>query len=195
MYNNKREETMLGKKYKGEENYNVNYFVWGVVNGDHKSFYATPKELEIFMDEQNFSNSQKKQVSELWGMRGIEFEKGFTIERKLQLKEQDTKNFEGSLVAFKDLIASRYKDYRNRFGFTKPIHDRIFSIRVGKKYYKIIERDVHGTSASVHSFVSIENGDVFKASTRNAPAKHKRGNIFENNGLEAFDYSYQIRYL
>ena len=83
MYNNKREETMLGKKYKGEENYNVNYFVWGVLNGDH----ATPKELEIFMDEQNFSNSQKKQVSELWGMRGIEFEKGFTIERKLQLIE------------------------------------------------------------------------------------------------------------
>ena len=87
MYNNNREETMLGKKYKDEQNYNVNYFVWGVVNGDHKSFYATPKELEIFMDEQNFSNSQKKQVSELWGMRGIEFEKGFTIERKLQLIE------------------------------------------------------------------------------------------------------------
>ena len=143
------------------------------------------KDNESF--EKSFSNVSD---AKNWITNHLDLSKEWNVTPK-----QNIKNFEGSIVAFKDLIASRYQDYRNRFGFTKPIHDRIFSIRVGKKYYKIIERDVHGTSASVHSFVSIENGDVFKASTRNAPAKHKRGNIFENNGLEAFDYSYQIRYL
>ena len=40
------------------------------------------------MQDQNFSKSQKKQVDELWGMRGIEFEKGFTIERRLKPKKE-----------------------------------------------------------------------------------------------------------
>ena len=75
----------LETKYNGEENYSVNYFVWGRINGDHKSFYLTPSELENFMNEQKLNKSQKKQVQELWGMRGIEFDKGFAIERKLKL--------------------------------------------------------------------------------------------------------------
>ena len=36
------------------------------------------------MVDQDFTKSQKKQVRDLWGMRGIEFEKGFTIERRLK---------------------------------------------------------------------------------------------------------------
>ena len=78
----------IGKKYNGEEKYNVEYFVWGKIDGDYASFYANPKGLEEFMQDQNFSKSQKKQVDELWGMRGIEFEKGFTIERRLKPKKE-----------------------------------------------------------------------------------------------------------
>ena len=78
----------LETKYNGEENYSVNYFVWGRINGDHKSFYLTPSELENFMNEQKLNKFQKKQVQELWGMRGIEFDKGFAIERKLKLIEE-----------------------------------------------------------------------------------------------------------
>ena len=78
----------LDTKYNGEENYTVQYFVWGKINEDHKSFYLTPSELQNFMNKQNLNKSQQKQVNELWGMRGIEFEKGFTIERKLKLKEE-----------------------------------------------------------------------------------------------------------
>ena len=40
------------------------------------------------MNEQKLNKFQKKQVNELWAMRGIEFEKGFTIERKLKLTEE-----------------------------------------------------------------------------------------------------------
>ena len=75
-------------KYAGEENYTVQYFVWGRINGDYKSLYLTPSELENFMNEQKLNKFQKKQVNELWAMRGIEFEKGFTIERKLKLTEE-----------------------------------------------------------------------------------------------------------
>ena len=70
-------------KYKGEEKYNVEYFVWGKINGDYASL-CNSKGLEDFMVDQDFTKSQKKQVRDLWGMRGIEFEKGFTIERRLK---------------------------------------------------------------------------------------------------------------
>ena len=78
----------LETKYNGEDNYSVNYFVWGRINGDHKSFYLTPSELENFMNEQNLNKSQKLAVKRLWGMRGIEFKKGFTIERRLKPTEE-----------------------------------------------------------------------------------------------------------
>jgi hypothetical protein len=96
--NNLKEKTMpklikgmkhnLETKYDGEENYTVQYFVWGRINEDHKSFYLTPSELENFMNEQNLNKSQKLEVKRLWGMRGIEFEKGFTIERRLKPIEE-----------------------------------------------------------------------------------------------------------
>jgi hypothetical protein len=92
MFNLKKGEKMkhtLETKYNGEDNYSVNYFVWGRINGDHKSFYLTPSELENFMIEQKLNKFQKKQVYELWGARGIEFDKGFAIERKLKLIEEN----------------------------------------------------------------------------------------------------------
>ena len=77
----------LKTKYKGEDNYTISYFVWGEINGETKSVYYTPDQLANFMIEQNFNKSQIKQVNELWGMRGIEFDRGFTIERKLILND------------------------------------------------------------------------------------------------------------
>ena len=48
----------------------------------------------------------------------------------------------------------------------------------GKRYFKLIRRD------SVHCFVDKTNGDVLKAAGWNKPAKHARGNIFDDhNGL------------
>ena len=48
----------------------------------------------------------------------------------------------------------------------------------GKRYVKLA-RD-----GSVHCFVDITNGDVLKAAGWNRPAKHARGNIFDDhNGL------------
>jgi len=69
-----------------------------------------------------------------------------------------------------------------------------FEISEGKKYFKIIKKNRIGTSASVHSFVNKENGDIYKVSSANAPAKHARGNIFNENGASALS-CYQVKYL
>lgn len=53
-----------------------------------------------------------------------------------------------------------------------------FSFKKGRRYMKVI-RD-----GSVHCFVDTKNGDVLKAASWSAPAKHARGNIFDTkNGL------------
>ena len=55
----------------------------------------------------------------------------------------------------------------------------------GKRYIKVImTNDAGDGQRSVHCFVDTTNGDVLKAAGWSAPAKHARGNLFdEHNGL------------
>ncbi len=65
--------------------------------------------------------------------------------------------------------------------------DSIYPVQ-GKRYFKIVRARTDGTSKSVHCFVDTRNGDVLKAAGWSAPAKHARGNVFdEHNGLGAMD--------
>jgi hypothetical protein len=52
----------------------------------------------------------------------------------------------------------------------------VLTIRRGKRYAKVIRE------TSVHCFVDLTNGDVLKAASWKAPAKHARGNIFAADG-------------
>jgi len=53
-----------------------------------------------------------------------------------------------------------------------------FSYTKGRKYIRVIR------GGSVHCFVDMTNGDVLKAASWKAPAKHARGNIFNiDHGL------------
>lgn len=53
----------------------------------------------------------------------------------------------------------------------------------GRRYYRVERID---NQRSVHAFIDRTNGDVLKAASWKAPAKHARGNIFdENNGLSS----------
>ena len=72
----------------GESKYDVEYFVWGTINGETASFYANPKGIYQFMIDQNFTKNQIIQVQNLYAHRGISFEKGFTIERRLKPKKE-----------------------------------------------------------------------------------------------------------
>jgi 23S rRNA A2030 N6-methylase RlmJ len=54
----------------------------------------------------------------------------------------------------------------------------------GKRYVRVIIGDESGVQRSVHCFVDRDSGDVLKAAGWHQPAKHARGNIFdEHNGL------------
>lgn len=50
-----------------------------------------------------------------------------------------------------------------------------YSFTTGKKFHKVMEKSLN--SNSVHCFVEVETGDIFKAATFNAPAKGVRGNL------------------
>lgn len=56
----------------------------------------------------------------------------------------------------------------------------------GRKYARIVRRNVQRTTgeeygACVHCFVEISTGNILKAATWSAPAKHARGNISDPN--------------
>jgi len=49
------------------------------------------------------------------------------------------------------------------------------TVKMGRKYAKIICRD------SVYAFVDVNNGNIYKPAGWKAPAKHARGNIFDQD--------------
>jgi hypothetical protein len=60
----------------------------------------------------------------------------------------------------------------------RPLYpDGKFIAEKGKKYYKIIRCD---TSRSVHAFVDINTGEVYKAASWKAPAKHARYSLLDD---------------
>ena len=62
------------------------------------------------------------------------------------------------------------------------------------KYARIVKTTRPGTSRSVHCFVNLENGDILKAASWKAPARHARGNIFDSDRLKAVG-AYGANYL
>lgn len=84
-------------------------------------------------------------------------------------------NFEAKFETFFAGCEKVYTDYCDRNEYR--IRDS-FTFKIGKRYAKVIR------GGSVHCFVDRENGDVLKAASWNAPAKHARGNIYDaKNGL------------
>lgn len=58
------------------------------------------------------------------------------------------------------------------------------SITTGQRYFRIVNSD-----SGCFAFIDRLNGDVLKAASWKAPAKHARGNIFDaSNGLELVDH-------
>lgn len=84
--------------------------------------------------------------------------------------------------------------FKNCYEIAGDIYN--FSYRVGGKNIKVIMEDKNGGySKSVHSFISLETGDIFKPASWNAPAKGKRGNIYDEDGGRKALTRYGIIYL
>ena len=91
--------------------------------------------------------------------------------------------FEEALERFvkrgQDIVYAHYK--KNLTNLTP----NILEVGGGKKYIKIIAKDGDGgDSKSVWAFINKENGDILKPATWKAPAKHARGNIYDDNPME-----------
>ena len=62
------------------------------------------------------------------------------------------------------------QDY-NKYGYKSDFN---VTVSKGRKYYKVL------TDNSVHCFVDVKNGDVYKAASYNKPAKHVRYNLLQD---------------
>jgi hypothetical protein len=63
-----------------------------------------------------------------------------------------------------------------------------YKVATGKRFHKVIESSPYG-GTSVHCFVEIATGDIYKAAGWNVPAKGVRGNIQnEKRPLLGYDY-------
>lgn len=65
----------------------------------------------------------------------------------------------------------------NKHAFTSTIE-----VETGKKYARIVRCD-SGPARSAYAFVSIEDGNIYKPDGWKRPAKHARGNIFDDKPL------------
>ena len=63
------------------------------------------------------------------------------------------------------------QDY-NKYGYKSDFN---VTVSKGRKYYKIIDG-----YDSVHAFVDVKNGNVFKPASYNKPAKHVRYNLLQD---------------
>ena len=90
-----------------------------------------------------------------------------------------TTNFDD---AFKTFFAGCERIYNDHAAKYEHVNRDSFEFSNGQRYVRVI-RTGPG-SRSVHCFVDKSNGDVLKAASWKAPAKHARGNVFdEKNGL------------
>lgn len=55
----------------------------------------------------------------------------------------------------------------------------------GQRYVRLVKSDSNGGSRSAYGFVDKMNGDILKAASWSAPAKHARGNIFDKSTWKA----------
>ena len=97
---------------------------------------------------------------------------------------EDTGAFDSALKAFlkgaQDIINA---DYKINFPNLKPT---LLSTTSGKKYVKVIAKAQSGSGTSAWAFIDKSNGDILKPATWAAPAKHARGNIFDqDNGTRS----------
>ena len=87
-------------------------------------------------------------------------------------------------LAIDNLLENINKDYV-KWCNGRPIMNEDLSLKPGRKFIKVIRgTSVWGFVAKedgVHKGLPMKTGDVFKAASWNAAAKHTRGNIFDKN--------------
>lgn len=93
-----------------------------------------------------------------------------------------TNDFDTALQNFLDLLKARDDAYMDANSPHLPdIFRANFTVMTGRKYLRIVKADPH---KSAFCFIDRATGNILKAAGWNAPAKHARGNIFNDNPLK-----------
>lgn len=94
-------------------------------------------------------------------------------------------DFDKAMDRLVENIHKNYAGWSGRVEYTKGIERVNITIKPGRKFIKIIrDNSVWGFVAKAdgtHKGVPMKMGDVLKAASYNAAAKHTRGNIFDDN--------------
>ena len=111
----------------------------------------------------------------------------------------------GDLVNFVNEVKTKNYD---KMGLSADFRDMVVCERLSSKWAKLIvctKRDEDWTSRSVYCFVALKDietktlgkvkrGDIHKAATWSAPAKHSRGNVFNRESWSCCG-AYGVAYL
>ena len=97
--------------------------------------------------------------------------------------------------AMDNLLVKIEEDYQNWGGNRTTNKGRTLdlSLKVGRKFIKVVkDNSVWGFVAKVdgvHKGVPMLKGDILKAATWRAPAKHSRGSIFDSEMHKSFSWT------
>lgn len=106
--------------------------------------------------------------------------------------EHTPADFETALAGFRSIAEATVLAYYAKMEYTHEVPGVEIVASRGKRYAKLIQLPC----GSVHSFVELTTGDIFKPASFKAPAKHARGNIYDaDNGLSSLSEQGSIVYL
>lgn len=103
-----------------------------------------------------------------------------------------TQDFITSLNNFVNVAQSTINEHFKNFGYSNP---PVLEIDGGNKYVKIVEVRHGSVGKSVYGFVEKSTGNILKAASWRAPAKHSRGNIYDADGGASACTPWGIKYL
>jgi hypothetical protein len=90
-------------------------------------------------------------------------------------------DIQAALTKFVDSVQVMQDEY---MGKNFPSLGReLITVERGKRYAKLVRGE--GIDRCVYCFVDLTNGDILKAATWKAPAKHARGNILAVDPISA----------
>ena len=93
----------------------------------------------------------------------------------------DCDNGKSRLELYMAMVQEKNDAYFKMMGFTfsDPPH---VSADIGRKYARVVKNDQLNGSRSVHTFVHLDNGDIYKSGGWAAPQVNGvRGNIFDTD--------------
>lgn len=89
-----------------------------------------------------------------------------------------------STVSNVDNIIAHYVKNLNIKSSAGEMADKVFTITNGRKYAKVVSSNKGGNHNSVFCFIDRKTGDVYKAATWKAPAKHVRYTLTDEESAQ-----------